>query len=681
MKTRLTLTMLPVVVTAATAFGAQERIHVVKRPDTGAKNAFYVGNRPPLLPSPLIKLPIGTIRPEGWVRRQLELEAEGFTGHLTEISGFLRKEGNAWLSPSSEGHSPWEEVPYWLKGFGDCGYVLGDQRIIREAREWLEAAIASRQADGWFGPKANRTGSRRAGGKPDLWPNMIMLCALQSYHEYTGDPRVVELMTEYFRWELSVPDEDFLPPFWQQQRAGDNMLSVYWLYNRTGEEWLLELATKIHRNMAPWSEGVANWHGVNISQCFRAPGIYYMQSKDPRHLNATESNYGTVMGIYGQVPGGMFGADENCREGYIGPRQAAESCSMVEMMFSHEIMLKVTGDARWADRCEDVALNSWPAATTPDFKALHYLTAPNMVLCDRHSKSPGLQNGGPMLLYDPHRHRCCQHNVGHGWPYYAEHLWMATPGNGLAAVLYAPCRVTAKVGDGTQVTIKEQTRYPFEQSVELALASPKPVRFPLYLRVPGWCGAPAVEINGRGMEVHSGQGGYLRIDRQWSDGDLVRLRLPMEIKLTTWTKNKHSVSVHRGPLSYSLKIGEKYVRAGGTDEWPAWEIHPSTAWNYGLVLDGTDPASSFEVVQRPWPRGNQPFTAEAAPVALRARGRKISAWQLDDLGLVGPLQESPAESDQPPEEITLIPMGCARLRISAFPTIGSGPEAHRWIAP
>jgi len=655
-----------------------EDILVLDKPDTRLSNDFYVGNRAPLMRSAFMKLPIGAVKPEGWVRRQLEFQAGGFTGHLTEISRFVKKEDNAWLNPAGSGHSPWEEVPYWLKGFGDTGYVLGDERIIEEARPWIEAVIAGQREDGYFGPRSNLTLIRN---KPDVWPNMIMLNVLQSYYEYSGDERVPDLMTKYFRWEMTVPDEDFLLPFWQNQRAGDNLASVYWLYNRTGETWLLELADKIHRNTADWTGGVASWHGVNIAQCFRGPAIFYQQSKDPKHLAATERNYETVWGIYGQVPGGMFGADENCREGYVGPRQAAESCSMVEMMLSCEMLLKSTGDIKWADRCEDVTFNSFPASMTPGLRALHYLTAPNMILCDSGNKSPGVQNSGPMLLFDPHRHRCCQHNVGHGWPYYVEHLWLATPGNGLAAVLYAPCEVTAKVGHGAEVTITEDTYYPFDESIELVIATSEPVRFPLYLRVPGWCERPKLAINLRNVAVAAGPGSYVVISRQWADGDRVCLELPAKITTTVWTKNKNSVSVHRGPLTYSLKIGEKYVRAGGTDEWPAWEIHPTTDWNYGLLLNQANPASSFEVVRKEWPDHNQPFEASVAPIALRAKAKKIPQWKKDRLGLVGTLQESPAKSDQPTEDVALIPMGCARLRISAFPTIGTGPDAHQWAEP
>lgn len=414
-----------VTVLSVQARAAEQPVTVADRPDASRPWAHYVANRPPLEPSPLAKLPIGAIEPRSWLRRQLELEADGFSGRLPELSRFVVAEGNAWLSPTGEGHSPWEEVPYWLKGYGDLGYALGDRRIIDDMQKWIEAVFASQRDDGYFGPRANlgEAGAKNQ-GVIDLWPNMVMLNVLQSHYEYTGDERVLSLMKRYFEWQMGIPDDKFLPPFWQQQRAGDNMASVYWLYNRTGDEKLLALATKIKKNMANWFEEIASWHGVNITQCFRSPAIYWMQSKDPEHLQAAYRNYTTVMERYGQVPGGMFGADENCRPGYSGPRQAAESCSMAEYMLSHELMLKITGDLLWADRCEDVAFNSFPSSMTADLKSLRYLTAPNQTLSDRHNKSPGIQNRGAMFLFDPRSHRCCQHNIAHAWPYFAEHLWI-----------------------------------------------------------------------------------------------------------------------------------------------------------------------------------------------------------------------------------------------------------------
>lgn len=654
-------------------------IRVVEMPDTGSANDFYVGNREPLVPSPFIKLPIGSIDPQGWVRKQLELQADGYIGHLTEISSFLRKENNAWLSKDGKGENGWEEVPYWLKGFSNTACVLGNERMLAESKIWIESTLNSQKPDGWFGPGEGREGTATdLTGRADLWPNMIMLFCLQDYYEYTGDDRVIKLMTNYFRYLLNVPEKEFLVGFWPKMRGGDLLYSVYWLYNRTGDAWLLDLAEKVHRNTADWSRDVINWHNVNMSQGFGQPATYYMQSKDPKHLDAAERNWRTIRDKFGQVPGGMFCGDENCRPGYTDPRQAVETCGMVEMMLSHETLLRISGNPIWADRCEDVAFNSFPASMTPDLKALRYLTAPNMVLSDRHNKSPGLQNRGPMLHMNPHLHRCCQHNSGHGWPYYAENLWQAAPGNGLAAVLYAPCDVTAKVGDGTEVTVVEKTNYPFDGQIELRLSMSKSVRFPLYLRVPGWCDNPQVQINGKTEKVKAKPLSYIVLDRQWSTGDRVSLNLPMETRLRVWTENKNSVSVDRGPLTYSLKIEEVYVQRGGTEEWPAWEIHPATPWNYGLIVDRDDPAGSFEVVRKPWPETDQPFEADAAPIELRGKAKKIPAWKKDRRGLVGTLLPSPVKSDEPVETVTLIPMGAARLRISSFPTTGDGPNAHQW---
>jgi hypothetical protein len=675
-------TILGIAVTLLFVDALYASIRVVPVPPTTVTNDFYVSNAKPLTASPLLKLPIGAIKPEGWLRRQLELETEGFSGRLMEISKFLKKEGNAWLAADGRGHSPWEEPPYWLKGFGDLGYVLGDQRIIDEARVWIEAILNSRQSDGWFGPVANKTGAGKDKKAPDLWPNMVALNALQSYYEFTGDPRVLELMQEYFKWELGLPEELFLPPFWQQQRASDNMASAYWLYNRTGQEYLLQLAQKIQKCMADWTETVPTWHNVNIAQCFRAPAVYYQQARDPYFLQATERNYTMIWGVYGQFPGGMFGGDENCRRGYYGPRQGIETCASVEFMLSCEMLLKITGDLIWADRCEEVTFNTFPPALTADLKALHYIVSPNVCRLDSGNKSPGIQNKGDMLSYNPHSYRCCQHNVAHGWPYLAEHLWMATPDNGLAAVLYAASEVTAKVGPGQPVTVKAKTPYPFDDTIQFAVGTTKPVSFPLYLRVPGWCEKPALRINGEKTPIHAEPRTFLVLDRTWKDGDTIGLTLPMELKLRYWTRNGNTVSVERGPLTYSLKIGEKYTRHGGTDAWPAFEVHPTTAWNYGLVLDADQPLDKqLEVRKKTWPADNQPFEAQAAPLEIRARAKKIPNWQPDSLGLIGEVQPSPVRSQEPVETVTLIPMGAARLRISAFPWIGNGPGAHDWQRP
>ncbi|HWH71313.1 MAG TPA: beta-L-arabinofuranosidase domain-containing protein, partial [Candidatus Sulfotelmatobacter sp.] len=208
------------------------RVQVVPAPETAATNAFYAANRAPLQPSPFLKLPIGSITPRGWLRQQLELEAQGMTGRLPEISKWCKFEGNAWADPQGQGHSAWEELPYWLKGYGDLGYVLKDETVIQGARKWIDAVLASQQPDGWFGPASLKTSLE---GKPDLWPHMVMCNVLQSFHEATGDARVLPFLTKYLRWLNTQPGENFGAGYWPKLRFGDTVETAYWVYNRTGE--------------------------------------------------------------------------------------------------------------------------------------------------------------------------------------------------------------------------------------------------------------------------------------------------------------------------------------------------------------------------------------------------------------------------------------------------------------
>ncbi len=674
---------------------AADTVSVVDRPPKGMRNGHYTSNRAPLLPSPFAKLPIGSIRPEGWLRKQLENQASGMCGHLTEISAFCMKDGNAWLAENGEGHGWWEEVPYWLKGFGDLGYVLGDERIERETREWIEALLASQRADGWFGPVNSLRSTRnkssiegeRVKGRPDMWPNALMLTVLRSNYEHTGDERVIKHMLNYCDWLIALPEKDYLIHWVGKRRGVELLKSILWLYNVTGEEKLLDLAHKTHRRTNDWTSGISRHHNVDFSECFYEPGLYYTLSKERKHYDAVERNRALIYDEFGQAPGGMFAGDERMRPGYGGPRQAVETCGMVEMMHSCELMLtQVDGDIKWADRCEDVAFNSYPAALTADMDAIRYLLAPNMPVGDRAGKNPDIDNSGAMVNFNPHAHRCCQHNHAHGWPYFAEYLWLATSDNGLCAMFYSESSVEAVVADGRKVSVKQETNYPFSDSVRFTFEGS--AAFPFYLRVPGWSRNPSVKVNGKRLDTKGAAGRYVRIDRVWNSGDTVELVMPMAVDVRTWEQNNDCISVNRGPLTYSLKIGERVEQSDGREtvrqkkflsdkanftDWPAYENFPATPWNYGLL-----PEEGFEVVGGAWPGDNMPWTHAGSPVMLKAKAKKIPNWKLQANNLVGAMQQSPIRSDEPVETVELLPMGACRLRISAFPTIGNGADAKDW---
>lgn len=648
-------------------------IRQTDRIPTAERNVNYASNREPLMPQQFIKLPAGSIKPGGWLLTQLQLQKDGLNGHLGEISAWLQKEDNAWLK--SGGKWGWEEVPYWLRGYAGLSYLFEDKNMLDEAKIWIEAILNSQREDGNFGPYTEVNGSQ------DFWPNMIALWILQSYYEYTGDKRVVDFMTRYFHFQLTVPDEHFLKSYWENSRGGDNLWSVVWLYNRTGDRKLLELAEKIHRNTANWCKAteLPNWHNVNVAQGCREPATYYLFAGDKKLLEASYNVQSLVRRAFGQVPGGMFGADENARIGFFDPRQGTETCGFTEQMASDEIMLLITGDPYWAENCEDIAFNSYPAAFMPDYKSLRYITAPNMVMSDSENHKPGIDNAGPFLAMNPFSSRCCQHNHGFAWPYYAEHLILATPDNGAAAVLFNTCDASIKVADGKEIVIRETTDYPFDTRIGFVMEMKDDgVNFPFYIRIPKWTRNATVKVNGKDMDEDLQAGKYLCIDREWKNGDRVEVDFPMEVSVRTWQVNKNSVSVDYGPLTLSLRITEKYVEKNSAEtaiwdsqwqqgadasRWPSYEIYPESPWNYALQVGSVKLKE-----RRKLQPGRNPFTQSDVPLVFEAQGRQVPDWKIDEYKLCGVLPYEDVAKSDTCETLELIPMGAARLRISAFPT-------------
>ena len=263
---------------------------------------------------------------------------------------------------------------------------------------------------------------------------------------------------------------------------------------------------------------------------------------------------------------------------------------------------------------------------------------------------------------------------------------MATPDNGIAAILYNSSEVTARMGTGkgSLVTLKQTTHYPFDEHIKIEISTANIISFPLYLRVPAWCSNAQLVINGQKESISFSAGSYARIERKWKQGDVLEWQLPMTLEKETWEKNKGSVSINYGPLTFSLKIDESYKLMDGKksaiddskwqpeadqSNWPSYEIYPASMWNYGLVLNNKPLAQQFEIVTREWPKDDFPFTQQTVPILLKAKGKIIPEWVLDKYGLCDVLPQSPVAETTSEQPITLIPMGAARLRISAFPVI------------
>ncbi|MEV7655991.1 RICIN domain-containing protein [Streptomyces anulatus] len=664
-------------VATAVATGATSRWATAATPDRhrapAARGGHYSPNAAPLHPTAFLKLPPGRVKGRGWLAGQLKLQLEGLCGRYEEFSHFLDFTATGWVRPDRGG---WEEVPYWLRGYTDLAIVTGDATALAATRRWMDAVLATGQSDGFFGPKALRTSLN---GGPDFWPFLPLIQALRSWQEYSGDTRIIPFLSRFFRY-MNAQGPGAFDTSWIALRWGDGLDSVMWLYNRTGDAFLLALVDKIHRYGADWGDNLVNPHNVNIAQGFREPAQFALRSGSATDTRNTYGTYAKAMDAYGQFPGGGFAGDENARPGHGDPRQGFETCGIVEFMASHQLLTRITGDPLWADRCEELAFNSLPASLDPSGRAVHYITCANSVDLDNAPKRDRqFQNPFAMLAYLPgvDQYRCCPHNYGMGWPYFTEELWLATPDGGLAAAMYAPSEVTAKVADGTEVTFVEETGYPFTDTVTLSLTAPRPLAFPLVLRVPAWCAEPDVRVNGQRVAAPAGPA-FTRIERTWSSGDRVTLRLPQRTTVRTWAENHGSVSVDHGPLTYSLRIGEEYERIGGSDTFPEYAVHATTSWNYGLVLDTARPTASLRRRSTGRAPGDNPFTLDGTPLTMTARARRIPEWTADDEHVVAPLQPSPARSTEPVEEVTLVPMGAARLRITSFPTVA--PDAEPWLA-
>ncbi|HSW46410.1 MAG TPA: beta-L-arabinofuranosidase domain-containing protein [Phycisphaerae bacterium] len=626
-------------------------------------NKHYPVNREPLAETAFAELPLGVVRPTGWLRDQLTIQADGLTGHLDEFWPSLID--SAWRGGQGEG---WERGVYYLDGLVPLAYVLDDPRLIAKVKGWIEDMIASARPDGWFGPGKNK----------DRWPLAVALKVLAQYHEATGDERALKVIQNYFRYINDNPP-DWPDNEWRGVRAMENVVVASWLYRRTGDPSVLKAASSIQANSFDWIKYFVEFpyketskvradgfclrsHVVNIGMAAKHAGLWYQYSKDPAHREAVYIGLDNLDKYHGQAAG-RFSGDEHLAG--KSPTQGTELCAVVEFMFSLEKLVAILGDVKLADRLELLAYNANPGTCTADYWAHQYDQQANQVLVSQ-AKRHWMNNGDMANIYglEPH-FGCCTANMHQGWPKFVSHMWMATHDQGLAAVAYGPSLVKAKVGDGGQVTITQETDYPFDGMIRFTIGAGQPVEFPLHLRIPAW--AEGAKLTAGGENIATKAGSFTVVKRTWKPGDVVELVLPM--KLRTETRYNNAVSILRGPLCFALKIGEKWTQlAKYSDKFPSmdWQIEPTTPWNYGLLIDPANPEASITVAASKV--GQVPYDTAAAPVVLKVKGRRIPDWKLVD-DQAGETPASPAASNQPDTELELIPYGSTRLRITEFPVI------------
>ncbi|WP_338246980.1 beta-L-arabinofuranosidase domain-containing protein [Dictyobacter halimunensis] len=618
-------------------------------------------------------LPTGAIRPAGWLYEQLQLQAQGLTGHLDEIWPDVGP-NSEWLGGTGEG---WERGPYYCDGLIPLAYLLQDERLIKKAQQWVEHALNSQGEDGQFGPRSNQ----------DWWPRMVMLKALIQYYEATQDPRIPDFMTRYFRYQLAHLTQQPLRD-WAIQRGYDNVLCVYWLYAQTHEPFLLELVALLEKQTLSWADYFENFaykerqptgdnnrltHVVNVAMGLKAFAFHAMRDRNNRHqhLQAAKEAIATLMRYHGQVQG-AFSGDEHLAG--TDPTQGVELCAIVEFMFSLEQLICMFGAGQFADQLESLAYNALPTTITADMRAHQYDQQPNQVTCTIAKRNWTL-NGDDSNIFGLAPHfGCCTANMHQGWPKLVQSLWMGTDGDGLAAIAYAPCTLQTRLANGTEVTLEETTSYPFEETVRFSLQLSQSATFPMRLRIPGWCKNASVTINGQqiGIVGQEAEQGFISLQRTWQSGDRVELHLPMEVREIP--RPRDAIGVALGPLVFALRIGEEWTRLPDTPGFGDWEVRPMTTWNYGLSTPTDQSPADLYRVER-GPLTMPPFGHEQTAVRIRTSGYKLPEWSLVQ-NSAGPVpSDARLPADSTPEAIMLIPYGCARLRIAEFPHVKSTAQA------
>lgn len=594
------------------------------------------------------------IKPSGWLKEQLNIQAEGLNGNLDLIWPDVKE--SAWIGGTREG---WERVPYWLDGFIPLAYLLEDEEKITRAKKYIDAIIKFQKEDGWIAPCADNER-----GNYDTWAVLLILKVLTVYADCSGDERIENVVKHCLKNLYNHLNSNTLRN-WGAARWGEGLIAIYWLYDKTHEKWLLDFAKKLRlQGFTPqnWlsfikdsAEEKGGWdlysHVVNIAMMLKYEALYSLidgnDSEPITHsiLKYLDEKHGNAAG--------HFNGDE-CLHG-TSPVHGAELCGVVEAMYSYEWLFAVTGNPSYLDRLEHLAFNSLPAAISPDMWSHQYDQMANQAAAFPMSKAPFSTNGSTAHTFglEP-EFGCCTANFGQGFPKFALATFMKTK-DGIASCALSPAILTTTIGDA-KVTCELKTGYPFRNKLTYIVTTDKPTEFTLSVRIPQ--AADSAEIDGKPVPC----GEFAKIKRAWNGTETVEITLHFSTHIVP--RPNDLVCMWRGPLLYSIAIKEQWERVEHSSnsverKYPYCDyyIYPKSKWNYALTDD------RFEIKENDFKSG---FGGENPPVEMTAEMAEVP-WEFHN----GHCDEVPKSRERISEEtaVRLVPYGFANLRMTEIPKI------------
>lgn len=591
------------------------------------------------------------IKPRGWLRSQLEIQAKGLSGNLDKVWPDIRD--SAWIGGNCEG---WERVPYWLDGFIPLAYLLEDGDMIARVRKYIDAIITGQDGDGWLCPC-----KKEDIPEYDTWAVQLISKVLVVYYQCSGDDRIPDVIYKMMKNYHSLLTSGVSElNRWAKSRWFESFVALNFLYERGPEPWMEELAEFLadhgldYKAISDvWKRPLNRWthetHVVNLAMMIKTEAVTKALLGD-RYAGQASELYNMLM-KYNGTPVGIFTGDE-CLSG-LSPIQGTELCAVAELMYSAEWLYVVTGDEKWAELLELVTFNALPATMSDDMWAHQYDQQSNQISCERFPGRPIFRTNGEeshLFGLEPN-FGCCTANHNQAWPKFALSAFMRC-GDAVLSAIPVPSSVET---DGINITL--DTEYPFKNNLFYTV---KPgCAFTFKVRVPAF--AQDVTVNGKPSE-----GGILTFDIAENTAYAISISFttkPVYIDATCGLKSvKCGSLIFALPIAYDKRMFE-YERNGVERKYPYcdYEYIGRSEWRYGFT------GKELNVEEQ---NVNEiPFSSEHPPVAISTTVQPIE-WDYED-GFETVCAKLPTDTKPLGNEVRvqLYPYGCAKLRITQMPFV------------